>query len=276
MCRWCPAALPSAPTRTSSGKVRELPDRAHAQLGEPAASGRPDSPQALDAEWVEECELGTGLDDEQAIGLGEVARQFRQQLRARGADGRDQAGPVVHAAADRDGDLRPRAVQAPSTGDVEERLVEGDRLHERRERAQDLHDRTACVAVGVEPRREEHTIGARTTRSRHGHRGVHAEAASLVARGRDDTTRAQATDDDRLPRQRGIVELLDRRVERIEVDVQDRRRVRAPGDVSPPTSPLRTALLRDALRGAPAGRTHSPRRRTHADRSAPTGARASR
>ena len=52
------------------------------------------------------------------------------------------------------------AVEAADAADVEERLVERDRLHERCERAQDRHDVAARGRVRVEARREEHGVRA--------------------------------------------------------------------------------------------------------------------
>ena len=50
---------------------------------------------------------------------------------------------------------------------------------------------------------------------------MHAEAAHLVARGGDHAAPARAADDHRLARELGPVVLLDRRVERVHVNVQD-------------------------------------------------------
>ena len=45
-----------------------------------------DSPQPLDRQRVEEGELTIGLHDEQAVGLGDPARDLREELGARDAD----------------------------------------------------------------------------------------------------------------------------------------------------------------------------------------------
>ena len=66
-------------------------------------------------------------------------------------------------------------------------------------------------------------VRARLARPRHRHRRVHAERARLVARVPHDAPVAEPADDHRLAAQRRVVELLDRREERVEVDVQDRR-----------------------------------------------------
>ena len=54
------------------------------------------------------------------------------------------------------------------------------------------------------------------------HRGVDAEAARDVVRGRDDAAPARvAADDERLRAELRVLELLDGRVERVEVEVRD-------------------------------------------------------
>ena len=121
----------------------------------------------------------------------------------------------------------PVPSEPPCTGHVEERLVERDRLDERRDVAQDRHHLRARLRVRVEARREEHRVRARPPGPGHRHRGMDAERPRLVARRRDDAPVAEPADDDRPAAQRWIVELLDRREERVEVEVQDRRRRRA-------------------------------------------------
>ena len=54
---------------------------------------------------------------------------------------------------------------------------------------------------------------------------MHAELAHFIARRRDDAAVAAATDDDGLAAQLGSVALLDGRVERVHVHVQDRAAV---------------------------------------------------
>ena len=66
-----------------------------------------------------------------------------------------------------------------------------------------------------------------------GHRGADPEGAGLVRCRRDDTPVPDATDDDRLAAQRGLVPLLDSGVERVKVDVQDAR----------PITPAHAAIL---------------------------------
>ena len=107
--------------------------------------------------------------------------------------------------------------------EVDERLVQRQRLDQGADRAQQLHHREAGVAVGVEPAGEERGVRAAPAGLRGGHRRVHPERARLVGRGRHHAPAADPADDDRLAAQRGLVALLHRGEEGIEIHVQDRR-----------------------------------------------------
>ena len=107
--------------------------------------------------------------------------------------------------------------------EVDERLVQRQRLDQRRDLAQQRHHQRAGLAVGVEPAAQERRVRA----ARPGLAGRHGRAdavlARLVGRGRHHPAAADAADHDRLAAQRGLVALLDRREEGVEVQVEDRR-----------------------------------------------------
>ncbi len=77
------------------------------------------------------------------------------------------------------------------------------------------------LAVALEARRHDDGLRAAPERLPHRHRGTHAEAAHLVAGGRDHAAPARAPDDHGLARELRPVVLLDGRVESVHVDVQD-------------------------------------------------------
>ena len=108
-------------------------------------------------------------------------------------------------------------------GEVDERLVERERLDQGRELAQQRHHRDAAGPVGVEPAGEERRVRAAGARLGGGHRRAHPEGAGLVGRGGDDAAAADPAHHDRLAAQRRLVALLDGREEGVQVDVQDRR-----------------------------------------------------
>jgi hypothetical protein len=124
------------------------------------------------------------------------------------------------------GRLLPVAEKLLRARQIEERLVDRERLDERREVPKDGHDLFADGAVlGTVDGHEDALRAERACRAqRHG--GVHTELARLVRGSADDATvvRPAAADDHRLAAQRGVVALLDGRKERVEVRMQDRPR----------------------------------------------------
>ena len=81
-----------------------------------------------------------------------------------------------------------------------------------------LEHRLARLGVRRHPRRHDHRPGAQPAGLRAAHRGPDAAGLRLVA-GREHDA---APDDHRATAEAGIVSLLDRGVERVEVGVQDR------------------------------------------------------
>ena len=122
-------------------------------------------------------------------------------------------------------------------GEVDEGLVERQRLDQRGELAQHLHDPLARVAVGVEAPAEERGVRTAGARLAARHRRADAVAPGLVRRGGHHAPPAGAADDDGLAAQRGLVALLDGGEEGVQVEVEDRRgRTHAAHPRSPPMS----------------------------------------
>ena len=103
--------------------------------------------------------------------------------------------------------------------DVEERLVDRQALDERRRVVEHAVHGLARLRVGGEPRPDDDRLRAEPLRLRAAHRRVDAVRLRLVARREHDA----AADDHRAPPQARIVPLLDRREERVEIGVEDRR-----------------------------------------------------
>ena len=112
---------------------------------------------------------------------------------------------------------RRRARRCGEPADVEERLVDGEALDERRRVVEHREDRLARLGVRRHPRRDDDRVRAQAARLAAAHRRAHAVRLRLVARGEHDP----AADDDRPAAQSRIVALLDRREECIEVGVED-------------------------------------------------------
>lgn len=122
---------------------------------------------------------------------------------------------------------------------------------------------TALLAqVGPHSGRHDDRLRAQSTRPFAAHRGPHAPGLGLVARGQHHA----AADDHRPPAERGVVPLLDRGVERVEVGVQDRRRaaagqargIRNPRPHPPPWTDVRTSAGRGGERARRATRRRRP------------------
>ena len=103
---------------------------------------------------------------------------------------------------------------------VEERLVDRDALHERREITEHGHDLIGDALVVGEVAVDEQQLGAELLGPPAGHAALHPEPLRLVGRRQDHT----AADGDRSAPQRRVEQLLDRGVERVEIGMQDRRR----------------------------------------------------
>src|SRR6185295_1367833 len=107
-------------------------------------------------------------------------------------------------------------------GHVQIRLVERERLHQRRHRVEDRHHAAGGFLVLGEVRRHDHKLRTQAHRARHRHRRSHAELPRLVARrGHHAARLGRAADDQRLAAQLGMVSALDGRIESVHVEVDD-------------------------------------------------------
>src|SRR6266542_1900387 len=111
-------------------------------------------------------------------------------------------------------------------GHVEERLVERDGLHEGCAFGEERHDRIGRFRVTHGVAGDEDAVRAEPAGGAQGHRRANAEPARLV-RGRAHHAAVVRTtaDDHGLAAVFGMVALLDRRVEGVEVTVEDRAAV---------------------------------------------------
>ena len=119
------------------------------------------------------------------------------------------------------GDLLAVAERAGAGRHVEEGLVERQALHQRRELVEDGEHLPRHLRVVADARPDADGVRAAPQRLAHGHRRVHAVAAHLVAGRRHHAAAARAADDHGPAAQRGVVALLDGRVEGVHVHVQD-------------------------------------------------------
>ena len=132
-----------------------------------------------------------------------------------------QSGLAVDALAQSRADLPGGAEQSQGARDIEERLVDRERLDQRRDLAEQPHHLRRVVRVPLEVRLEHDRLRAAAQRHGHRHRRVDAVLAGLVGGGGDDRTQRPVPDDDRLADQLGMLEQLDGGEERVHVHVQD-------------------------------------------------------
>ena len=178
--------------------------------------------RAPDRQRLEERLDAVGGDHEHPVRLAVVGRELRHELRRSDADGARHADLALDVGPDLRGDLGRGPEQHRGARDVQERLVERDRLHERGVGAQDLAEPVGVGAVRLEIGREEDDVRAQAPGPDGRHGRTHAVLPGFVGRRRDHAARARPADHDRLPGERRILQDLDRRVERVDVDVQDR------------------------------------------------------
>ena len=171
---------------------------------------------------MEEPQLALGRHHEQPVRLRHPARDLGQELGPRNADGDREADLLEHPAPQPQRHLPRRAGDSPHAADVQERLVDGERLHQRRGFLEHRVDGSAGVGVGAHPRRHDDRVRAERARLPAAHGSADTVRPGLVAGGEDDP----GADDDRAAPEPRVVPLLDRRVERVEVGVEDRRLVR--------------------------------------------------
>jgi hypothetical protein len=203
---------------------------------------------------MEERQLVRGRDDlhaetgqrtaERRLWLRGFRRELREELVRRDPHGARQSFLVLHSLAYRCRDRVTFAVQPPRAGHVEERLVQADRLHQWRERLEDLHHSSAHLAVVLMVAWEEHGVRTQAARPSRRHRGMDPVVPRLVARGGDHAALTGAADDHRLTAQLRTAQQLDGHEERVHVDMQDRA-------IRHHDSPTRNR----ALSGQPAGTT---------------------
>ncbi len=178
-----------------------------------------DAPQPLDGQRMKERELLFGRNHEKPVGLGDAACDLREELGAGDANGDRKADALEDPGAKADCDLGRRSRQPAEATDVEKGLVDRDAFDERRRVVEHLEHGLAGFGVRVHAGRDHDRLRAEEARLPSAHRRVHAERLRLVARREHDAP----AHDHRTALQRGVVALLDRRVERVEVGMEDRR-----------------------------------------------------
>ena len=214
-----PAAVPSRCRKVGVRRLGELADGVDPHGRKPGTSHRADAPNQPDRQRIEKLPLLPDRDDDQPVGLGNLRCDLGQVLRAGHADRDGQADLVLDPAANRRRNADGRTEQGDRASDVEERLVNRDAFNQRREVVKDRHDLIAEALVLVKVAADEAQGRTQLAGSASRHPAADAERARFVRGGQHDAT----ADRDRNPAQGRVEELLDGRIERVEVSVQNRR-----------------------------------------------------
>src|SRR5580658_938820 len=141
-----------------------------------------------------------------------------------------EAGGAQDAPANLLRDLSRRAEPARRCGDIEEGLIQRKRLDERRVVPRDVEHGFRRLAIRAEVHRHDDCLRAEVQCRTQRHGGMDSKSTRFVRRSADHSaiqlrgavTCRRATDDDREPAQFRPAQLLDGRIERVEVEVDDR------------------------------------------------------
>ena len=175
-------------------EVGQLPDGADPEPFEPLERDRADSPQPRHGKRVEERQLPAWVDldhpgaGDHPLGRGARLGGHRRQLGEELVGGDSDRAPEVElsgdVAPDAGCDLDTLTEQARGARDVEEGLVEGERLDERRVALEDLVHLRADLAVQGVVAGKEHGLRAAPAGDGRGQGRMHAEPARFVRRRR--------------------------------------------------------------------------------------------
>ena len=248
----------------------------HSPVFSPTPQSRPTGSGSRKAEHP------AGGHHEHAVGLAPVARRaWPRTSWARRPPSTSRPPRARPSARILRGDRRAaHRTAASAPADVQERLVERDRLHQRRERRAAPRG-TGSSAPGRRRSRAARTPRRDTAAGRAPWASPSARRTPAPRRRRErhDPAAAHAAHDHRLARRARVLQHLDRGVERVQVDVQDRLgrsapviACRAPHGVHHPAEP---GLACQSVRGpVPARGSRGRRDRRSASRSRPSRPRA--
>ncbi len=199
--------------------VDELVDAA---LAEARGRDGPDAPQRVNRQFLQEVLHAFGGNHRQAVRLAPGRGDLREKLVRRHARRRRKSRTFFNCGLDLPGDGHAQRLAPGVFRDVEVGLVERQTFDQWRDFAKDREDllRDGAVLLKVRP----HDLQRRAQANRAGHRNrrPHAELAGLVAGRRHHSSGfRRAADRHRLAAQLRPVALLDGRVERVHVHVND-------------------------------------------------------
>jgi hypothetical protein len=156
--------------------------------------------------------------------LGLLAGELRQVLVRGDPDAAPESLLDVHESADLRRLIGRWTEKRDRTGHIQECLVQRQRFDQGGEPPEDRHDPSADFPVVGMVAGKEDGVGAQPPGDNRRHRRVNTEDSGLVRGSGDHSPLPGSTDEYRPPTQLRMAHQLDRREERVHVDVQDRRR----------------------------------------------------
>ena len=190
----------------------------------PQARGgdRAHAPQRVDRQPLQERLDAFGRHDGEPVGLLPPRGDLRQELVGRDTRGGGQSRRGTDLFLEAPGDVDGERFVPRVLGDVEVRLVERERLHQRGDGAEEAEHGCRYGAVLREVGRDNDEVRAEADAPGPSTSRPDAEGARLVAGRRHHAAPlGPAADRDRLAPQLGPIALFDGRVERVHVDVDD-------------------------------------------------------
>ena len=166
---------------------------------------------------MKKIQLGSGVDDHQAVGFGHLRGNLREMLGA-GHTNRDwKTNLDSHTPPYRSCNLGWRAEKMGAACDIGEGFVDGDSFDERREIVKHVDGRIAKPLVVLEMTTNEDQLRTKLARPTPRHATSDSECFSLVRCGQHNS----AANSNGFAAQQRIEQLFDRCIEGIEVGVKD-------------------------------------------------------
>jgi hypothetical protein len=222
--RQLPQAAPSGDaTFEPLGIARaQLADGEEAQLAQQAFGLLAHSPESTDGQRRQKGAHRGVRDHALAVRLRHVRGDLGHEFHGRDPGRRRQLQLVRDADAQARGDGGGVSEQGTRGGDIEEGLVERQWLDQGRDAPEDGQQQFARLRIGLEAWAHHDRGGCPAHRLDHRHRAAHPEPAHLVGGGQDHPAPGISAHDHRQAPQLGMIALLDRRIEGVHVEVNDR------------------------------------------------------
>ena len=192
-----------------------------AELAEFASRNRSDAPKLFDVKRFDKLQRLVGVDGAESVGFAIVGCHLGEELvvghASRGNEVEFGADALFDFAGNVNGEFDAWLV----VGNVEESLVERDRLYEVGVGVEYLVDLGRNLFIDLHSARHKDEVGAEAFGFDRRHSRAHTKAASLVAGSRHYTTHIAMPHSNWLATKVGIVSLLHRSIKGIQVDVYD-------------------------------------------------------